>query len=208
MDRGTATSWERRELVLAEVRESPRPLEKRQAGAGGRATRARELTGRSGRPWTRSWRGRRRDHTPLLLEGVAPGRPPSTPRQSPRPHLGSPGARPRPGDRLAMPAWSIAFAPTWTRRSRSCIPGLGEETARDEAPRRVAANSGGGADVVVGTRTALTAPLADVGLIVVDEDMTPRTRATAPRDCRPATPHWRLPALPARGRSRERGPRP
>ena len=59
--------------------------------------------------------------------------------------------------------------------------GLGEGERADEW-RRIRA---GGADVVVGTRTALTAPLADVGLIVVDEehdaayksDRTPRLQA-------------------------------
>jgi len=59
--------------------------------------------------------------------------------------------------------------------------GLGEGERADEW-RRIRA---GGADVVVGTRTALLAPLADVGLIVVDEehdaayksDRTPRFQA-------------------------------
>ena len=58
---------------------------------------------------------------------------------------------------------------------------LGEGERADEW-RRIRA---GGADVVVGTRTALLAPLADVGLIVVDEehdaayksDRTPRYQA-------------------------------
>jgi primosomal protein N' (replication factor Y) len=59
--------------------------------------------------------------------------------------------------------------------------GLGEGERADEW-RRVRS---GGADVVVGTRTAMLAPLADVGLIVVDEehdaayksDRTPRFQA-------------------------------
>jgi primosomal protein N' (replication factor Y) len=83
----------------------------------------------------------------------------------------------------------IALATPITDRLRAELPiriavlhsALGEGERADEW-RRIRA---GDADVVVGTRTALLAPLADVGLIVVDEeheaayksDRTPRFQA-------------------------------
>ena len=83
----------------------------------------------------------------------------------------------------------IALATPIVDRLRADLPvrvailhsGLGEGERADEW-RRI---RGGGADVVVGTRTALLAPLEDVGLVIVDEehdaayksDRTPRFQA-------------------------------
>ena len=76
---------------------------------------------------------------------------------------------------------STGSGPTSTPGSRSSIPGSGDGERADEW-RRIRA---GDVDIVVGTRLAVVAPLADVGLIVVDEehdaayksDRTPRLQA-------------------------------
>jgi len=181
---GTATSLERRELVLAEVRERPRrPLEKRQAGRRGTRPEGAELTGPQRAALDSILAAAAaRDHTPLLLEGVTGAGKTTVYAEAIAETLisGRPALVLVPEIALAMPLVDRLRADL-DAQIAILHSGLGEGERADEW-RRIRA---GGADVVVGTRTALTAPLADVGLIVVDEehdaayksDRTPRLQA-------------------------------
>jgi primosomal protein N' (replication factor Y) len=180
----TATSLERRGLVTAELRERPRrPLEHRQPGRRGTRPEGAALTGPQHAALETilaSLRGR--DPTPLLLEGVTGAGKTAVYAEAIAASLAV-------GRRALVLVPEIALAVPLVDRLRADLEaevailhsGLGEGERADEW-RRIRA---GGADVVVGTRTALTAPLGDVGLIVVDEehesafksDRTPRLQA-------------------------------
>ena len=166
---GTATSLERRGLVLAEVRERPRrPLEKRQAGRRGTRPEGAELTGPQRAALDSILAAAAaRDHTPLLLEGVTGAGKTTIYAEAIAETLisGRPALVLVPEIALAMPLVDRLRADL-DAQIAILHSGLGEGERADEW-RRIRA---GGADVVVGTRTALTAPLADVGLIVVDEE--------------------------------------
>jgi primosomal protein N' (replication factor Y) len=123
-----------------------------------------------------------RDHTPLLLEGVTGAGKTTVYAEAIAETLisGRPALVLVPEIALAMPLVDRLRADL-DAQIAILHSGLGEGERADEW-RRIRA---GGADVVVGTRIALTAPLADVGLIVVDEehdaayksDRTPRLQA-------------------------------
>ncbi len=123
-----------------------------------------------------------RDPTPVLLDGVTGGGKTAI-------YVEAMAASLAVGRPCLLLVPEIALATPVTDRHRTELPvrvavlhsGLGDGERADEW-RRIRA---GDVDVVVGTRTALLAPLADVGLIVVDEehdaayksDRTPRFQA-------------------------------
>ena len=174
----------RRGLLRTEVRERPRrPLVGRPAGPRGARP--------AGASFTPDQQAAlhlvleaidARDATPILLDGVTGGGKTAIYVEAITASL----AAGRPA-LLLVP--EIALATPIVDRLRAELPvriavmhsGLGEGERADEW-RRIRA---GDADLVVGTRTALLAPLADVGLIVVDEehdaayksDRTPRFQA-------------------------------
>jgi primosomal protein N' (replication factor Y) len=181
---GAVTSLIRRGLVVAEMRErSRRPLEKRRAGRRGTRPEGAALTEpQQAALDTILAAVAAHDATPLLLEGVTGGGKTAVYAEA----IAETLAAGRPALVLVP---EIALAMPLVDRLRADLEaeiailhsGLGEGERADEW-RRIRA---GGVDVVVGTRTALTAPLAEVGLIVVDEehdaayksDRTPRLQA-------------------------------
>ena len=124
----------------------------------------------------------RGDPTPTLLDGVTGGGKTAI-------YVEAIAASLRAGRPALLLVPEIALATPIIDRLRADLPvriavvhsGLGEGERADEW-RRIRA---GDVDLVVGTRTALLAPLADIGLIVVDEeheaayksDRTPRFQA-------------------------------
>ena len=174
----------RRGLVRTEVRERPRrPLAGRPVGLRGARPSGSTLTPDQTaalRPILESIE--RRDATPLLLDGVTGGGKTAIYVEA----IAASLALGRPA-LLLVP--EIALATPITDRLRAGLAvriavmhsALGEGERADEW-RRIRA---GDVDLVVGTRTALLSPLADVGLIVVDEeheaayksDRTPRFQA-------------------------------
>ncbi len=174
----------RRGLVRAEVGERPRrPLAGRPPGLRGARPAGADLTGPQGDALRLVLSAiERRDPTPCLLDGVTGGGKTAIYVEA----IAASLARGRPA-LLLVP--EIALATPIVDRLRAELPvrlavlhsGLGEGERADEW-RRIRA---GDVDIVVGTRTALLAPLADVGLIVVDEeheaayksDRTPRFQA-------------------------------
>jgi primosomal protein N' (replication factor Y) len=181
---GTATSLIRRGLVATEIRERPRrPLAKRRAGRRGTRPEGSALTApQQAALDTILVAARNRDARPLLLEGITGAGKTTVYAEA----VAEVVAAGRPALVLVP---EIALATPLVDRLRADLEaeiailhsGLGEGERADEW-RRIRA---GGVDVVVGTRIALTAPLADVGLIVVDEehdaayksDRTPRLQA-------------------------------
>jgi primosomal protein N' (replication factor Y) len=181
---GAVTSLIRRGLVAAEMRERPRrPLERRRAGRRGTRPEGAALTAPQQEALNAILTAvAARDATPLLLEGVTGAGKTAVYAEA----IAETIAAGRPALVLVP---EIALAMPLVDRLRADLEaeiailhsGLGEGERADEW-RRIRA---GGVDVVVGTRTALTAPLADVGLIVVDEehdaayksDRTPRLQA-------------------------------
>jgi primosomal protein N' (replication factor Y) len=181
---GTATSLVRRGLVAAEIRERPRrPLEHRRPGRRGTRPEGAALIETQAAALARILQAAEaRDPRPLLLEGIT-GSGKTTVYAEAVAEVISAG---RPALVLVP---EIALAMPLVDRLRADLDaeiallhsGLGEGERADEW-RRIRA---GAVDVVVGTRIALTAPLADVGLIVVDEehdaayksDRTPRLQA-------------------------------
>ena len=181
---GTATGLIRRGLVVAEIRERPRrPLALRPAGRRGTRPEGSELTApQAAALATIVAAVRQRDPTPLLLEGVTGSGKTSVYAEAIAATISS-------GRPALVLVPEIALAMPLVDRLRADLDaeiailhsGLGEGERADEW-RRIRA---GEVHVVVGTRTALTAPLADVGLIVVDEehdaayksDRTPRLQA-------------------------------
>ncbi|MGD0017702.1 MAG: primosomal protein N' [Candidatus Limnocylindrales bacterium] len=181
---GAATSLERRGLVVAELRERPRrPLDKRKAGRRGTRPEGVALTAPQQAALDEILAAAaRRDATPLLLEGVTGAGKTTVYAEAIAETLiaGRPALVLVPEIALAMPLVDRLRADL-DAEIAILHSGLGVGERADEW-RRIRA---GGADVVVGTRIALTAPLADVGLIVVDEehdaayksDRTPRLQA-------------------------------
>ena len=181
---GTATSLVRRGLAVAEVRERPRrPLARRRAGRRGTRPEGSPLTQPQAEALaTILAAAEARDPTPLLLEGITGSGKTAVYAEA----IAETISTGRPALVLVP---EIALAMPLVDRLRSDLDaeiailhsGLGEGERADEW-RRIRA---GEVDVVVGTRTALTAPLTDVGLIVVDEehdaayksDRTPRLQA-------------------------------
>ena len=181
----TVATLARRGLVEIDTREAPRrPLEARPVGRrGGRpgGQRAERRAGggrrdggaRGRRGWLDGDPARRRDRRrqDRDLHGAACA------DAGPR----APGARARARRSRSRSRWSTGCARTSTRASRSSTRGSRDGERADEW-RRIRR---GDVDVVVGTRLAILAPLADVGLIVVDEehdaayksDRTPRLQA-------------------------------
>jgi primosomal protein N' (replication factor Y) len=177
-------SLARRRLVEVEIRERPRrPLAERPVGLRGSRPRGAELTP----PQAEAVAAARAaiaagDSTPLLLDGVTGGGKTAIYVEA---IVGS-LERGRPALVLVP---EIALAMPLVDRLRSDLAvrvalvhsGLAEGERADEW-RRIRA---GDVDIVVGTRLAILAPLADVGLIVVDEehdaayksDRTPRIQA-------------------------------
>ncbi len=174
----------RRGLLRAEVRERPRrPLAGRPAGIRGARPAGAGLTDAQAAAVSIVLDAiARRDPTPTLLDGVTGGGKTAIYVEA----IAACLAAGRPA-LLLVP--EIALATPIVDRLRADLPvrvallhsALGEGERADEW-RRIRA---GEADVVVGTRIALVAPLADVGLIIVDEehdaayksDRTPRLQA-------------------------------
>ena len=174
----------RRGLVEAEIRERPRrPLADRPPGLRGGRPPASDLSAAQARAVeTISTALDARDPTPLLLDGVTGGGKTAVYVEAIVASL----ERGRPA-LLLVP--EIAMALPLVDRIRADLDvrlalvhsGLGDGERADEW-RRIRA---GEVDVVVGTRLAVVAPLADVGLVIVDEehdaayksDRTPRLQA-------------------------------
>jgi len=181
---GTATSLVRRGLAVAEVRERPRrPLARRRAGRRGTRPEGSPLTLPQAEALATILAAvEARDPTPLLLEGITGSGKTAVYAEAIAEVIstGRPALVLVPEIALAMPLVDRLRADL-DAEIAILHSGLGEGERADEW-RRVRA---GEVDVVVGTRTALTAPLADVGLIVVDEehdaayksDRTPRLQA-------------------------------
>ncbi len=169
---GALAGLVRRGLLRAEVRERPRrPLSDRAVGIRGARPTGSALTGEQeatvGLVLTAL---AARDPTPILLDGVTGGGKTAI-------YVEALGACLTGGRRAMLLVPEIALATPIVDRLRNALPvriavihsGLGEGERADEW-RRIRA---GDIDVVVGTRTALLAPLEDVGLIVVDEEHDP-----------------------------------
>jgi primosomal protein N' (replication factor Y) len=181
---GTATGLIRRGLVTSEIRERPRrPLERRRAGRRGTRPEGSALTGPQQVALDTILAAMRDgDATPLLLEGVTGAGKTAVYSEAIAETIAT-------GRRALVLVPEIALAMPLVDRLRVELEaeiailhsGLGEGERADEW-RRIRA---GGVDVVVGTRMALTAPLPEIGLIVVDEehdaayksDRTPRLQA-------------------------------
>jgi len=181
---GAIAGLARRGLVEVEIRERPRrPLAKRPVGVRGSRPLGADLTP----PQAEAVATARAaivagDSTPLLLDGVTGGGKTAIYVEAIVASL----ERGRPALVLVP---EIALAMPLVDRLRSDLAvrvavlhsGLGDGERADEW-RRIRA---GDVDIVVGTRLAIFAPLADVGLIVVDEehdaayksDRTPRIQA-------------------------------
>ncbi len=169
---GALAGLVRRGLLRAEVRERPRrPLAGRPPGLRGARPSGATLTA----PQAAAVELVRaaidaRDPTPILLDGVTGGGKTAIYVEGLVACLAA-------GRRAVVLVPEIALATPIVDRLRAELPvrvvvlhsGLGEGERADEW-RRVRA---GDADIVVGTRTALLAPLDDVGLIVVDEEHDP-----------------------------------
>ena len=182
---GTVTSLVRRGLAAVEVTRAAapaagaaagRPARHASRGSGPDAVRSRRRCRRSSPP------PRDRDPTPLLLEGVTGSGKTAVYAEAIAETIstGRPALVLVPEIALAMPLVDRLRAELEAEIA-ILHSGLGEGERADEW-RRIQA---GEVDVVVGHAIALTAPLADVGLIVVDEehdaayksDRTPRLQA-------------------------------
>jgi primosomal protein N' (replication factor Y) len=180
---GTATSLVRRGLVVAEVRERPRrPLARRRAGRRGTRPAGSSLTAPQAEALATIVAAvAARDPMPLLIEGVTGSGKTAVYAEAIAETIsaGRPALVLVPEIALAMPLVDRLRADL-DAEIAILHSGLGEGERADEW-RRIRS----GVDVVVGTRMALTAPLADIGLIVVDEehdaayksDRTPRLQA-------------------------------
>jgi primosomal protein N' (replication factor Y) (superfamily II helicase) len=180
----TATGLIRRGLVVADVRERPRrPLARRPGGRRGTRPPGSDLTPPQAEALSSIVAAvKGRDATPLLLEGITGSGKTAVYAESIAETISS-----RRTALVLVP--EIALAMPLVDRLRADLDveiailhsGLGAGERADEW-RRIRA---GEVHVVVGTRTALTAPLAEIGLIVVDEehdaayksDRTPRLQA-------------------------------
>ncbi len=174
----------RRGLLVTEIRERPRrPLGARPAGPrGGRPSGVTLTEPQANAVALIQTAIAERDPTPLLLDGVTGGGKTAVYAEAIRDCLaaGRPALVLVPEIALAMPLVDRLRADLDARVAlvHSAV-GAGERT--DEW-RRIRA---GEVDIVVGTRLSVVAPLADVGLVVVDEeheatyksDRTPRIQA-------------------------------
>jgi primosomal protein N' (replication factor Y) len=174
----------RRGLVAVDVRERPRrPLARRAAGRRGARPLISPLTGPQAEAVGLIRDAlERRDPTPLLLDGVTGGGKTAV-------YVEAIAASLELGRPVLLLVPEIALALPLVDRLRADLDarivllhsGLGEGERADEW-RRVRA---GNVDVVVGTRLAVLAPFADLGLVIVDEehegtyksDRTPRLQA-------------------------------
>jgi primosomal protein N' (replication factor Y) len=174
----------RRGLAESEIRERPRrPLARRPAGRrGGRPPTADLLPAQQEAVDRVRSAIAAREPRPLLLDGVTGGGKTAIYVEAIAASLeaGRPALVLVPEIALAMPLVDRLRADL-DARVALVHSGLGEGERADEW-RRIRA---GDADIVVGTRLAVVAPLADVGVIVVDEehdaayksDRTPRLQA-------------------------------
>jgi primosomal protein N' (replication factor Y) len=174
----------RRGLVRAEVHERPRrPLAGRAAPTRGARPEGSALTAEQSAALAIVLGAVAvRDPTPTLLDGVTGGGKTAIYVEAIAGSLaaGRPAILLVPEIALATPIMDRLRADLGARIA-VLHSALGDGERADEW-RRIRA---GGADVVVGTRTALLAPIADVGLVVVDEehdaayksDRTPRVQA-------------------------------
>lgn len=178
------TGLVRRGLAVTEVRERPRrPLATRVAGARGGRPPSADLSGPQADATALIERAiATRDPRPLLLDGV-------TGAGKTAVYVEAIVASLAAGRPALVLVPEIAMALPLVDRLRADLTadvalvhsGLGDGERADEW-RRI---RGGRADVVVGTRLALVAPLADLGVIIVDEehdpayksDRTPRLQA-------------------------------
>lgn len=174
----------RRRLVAAEIRERPRrPLGRRAPGRRGARPAEAQLTAAQAEAVELARQAiALHDPTPLLLDGVTGGGKTAI-------YVEAITASLEAGRPVLVLVPEIALALPLVDRLRAELgaevalahSGLGEGERADEW-RRIRA---GGAEVVVGTRLAVLAPLADVGLVIVDEeheaayksDRTPRLQA-------------------------------
>jgi primosomal protein N' (replication factor Y) (superfamily II helicase) len=177
-------SLARRGLVEAETRERPRrPLAARPPGLRGSRPPSAVLTPPQREAVERARRAIvERDPRPLLLDGVTGGGKTAI-------YVEAIEAALEGGRAALVLVPEIALALPLVDRLRADLDarvallhsGLGDGERADEW-RRIRA---GDVDIVVGTRLAVTAPLADVGLVIVDEehdpayksDRTPRLQA-------------------------------
>jgi primosomal protein N' (replication factor Y) (superfamily II helicase) len=181
---GTVASLIRRGLAVVEVRERPRrPLARRKAGRRGTRPEGSVLTAPQQEALASIVASATaRDPKPLLLEGVTGSGKTAVYAEAIAEVIstGRPALVLVPEIALAMPLVD-RLRVELDAELAVLHSGLGAGERADEW-RRIKA---GAVDVVVGTRIALTAPLADVGLIVVDEehdaayksDRTPRLQA-------------------------------
>ena len=177
----------RRGLVTAEVRERPRrPLAARAAGRrGGRPSSSDLLPAQADAVARVRAAIETRDPRPLLLDGVTGAGKTAIYVEGIAASLeaGRPALVLVPEIALALPLVDRLRADLEARIAL-LHSGLGDGERADEW-RRIRS---GDVDIVVGTRLAVAAPLADVGLVIVDEehdaayksDRTPRLQA---RDC-------------------------
>ncbi len=181
---GAVAGLVRRGLAEADVRERPRrPLAARPAGRRGGRPPASDLLPAQAEAVERIRRAiAARDPRPLLLDGVTGGGKTAIYVEAIAASLeaGRPALILVPEIALALPLVDRLRADL-DARVALVHSGLGEGERSDEW-RRIRA---GEVDIVVGTRLAVLAPLADIGLIVVDEeheaayksDRTPRLQA-------------------------------
>lgn len=169
---GVSTTLVKRGLVAADVRERERrPLGDRPAGRrGGRPVGAQLSAEQAAAVAAIGAAIAARDPRPFLLDGVTGGGRTAV-------YVEAIAASLEAGRPALVLVPEIALATPLVDRIRSDMgvevavlhSALGDGERADEW-RRIRA---GAADVVVGTRLAATAPLADVGLIVVDEEHDP-----------------------------------
>jgi primosomal protein N' (replication factor Y) len=181
---GAVAGLVRRGLATAEVRERPRrPLAARPVGRRGGRPPSSDLLPAQAEAVARIEAAiAARDARPLLLDGVTGGGKTAIYIEAVSASLeaGRPAIVLVPEIALALPLVDRLRADL-DARVALVHSGLGEGERADEW-RRIRA---GDVDIVVGTRLAVLAPLADIGLIVVDEehdpayksDRTPRLQA-------------------------------
>jgi primosomal protein N' (replication factor Y) len=174
----------RRGLIDTETRERPRrPLGARAPGLRGGRPRAAELSAEQADAVARAMRAiDARDSRPLLLDGVTGGGKTAIYVEAIASSLeaGRPALVLVPEISMAMPLVDRLRSDLDVRVAL-VHSGLGDGERADEW-RRIRA---GDVDIVVGTRLAVVAPLADIGVVIVDEehdaayksDRTPRLQA-------------------------------
>ena len=181
---GAVAGLVRRGLLEAEIRERPRrPLKARPPGRRGSRPPETDLSPVQADAVERIRRAiAARDARPLVLDGVTGSGKTAIYVESIVAALdaGRPALLLVPRSRWRCRS-STGCGPTSTCGWRSCI----RAWARASVPTSGAGSAQGDVDVVVGTRLAVVAPLADVGVIIVDEehdpayksDRTPRLQA-------------------------------